>query len=118
MHRYAILLPFAFVFAFAAPASLAQSTHQGHGAVTSTPGAQSGTGAMAEGEVRKVDRVRGTVTLKHGPVESLGMGPMTMPFTATDPKLLANLKEGDRVRFAAGQTPDGKLTVSRIEVVK
>ena len=72
---------------------------------------------MADGEVRKVDRIKGTVTLKHGPLEALGMGPMTMMFTATDPKLLANVKEGDKVRFEPGQTSDGTLTVGKLEVV-
>jgi Cu/Ag efflux protein CusF len=99
-----------------APAAFAQHAHD-HGAMTQGAAAQAPK-ALADGEVRKVDRAKGTVTIKHGPLQALGMGPMTMAFSATDPALLAKVKEGDKVRFEPGQTPDGKLTVSRIEVVR
>jgi Cu/Ag efflux protein CusF len=102
--------------ALGAPAAFAQHAHD-HGAMTQNATAQAPK-AMAEGEVRKIDRAKGTVTIKHGPLQALGMGPMTMAFSATDPALLAKVKEGDKVRFEPAQTSDGKLTVSRIEVVR
>jgi Cu(I)/Ag(I) efflux system protein CusF len=80
--------------------------------------AQPAKSAVAEGEVRKVDRTKGTVTIKHGPLVALNMAPMTMVFAAADPKMLANVKEGDKVRFTPAQGKDGQLTVVSIEVVK
>jgi Cu(I)/Ag(I) efflux system protein CusF len=73
---------------------------------------------LADGEVRKVDRNNGTVTLKHGPLTALNMPPMTMTFVAKRPALLVNVKEGDKVRFTPEQGNDGTLFVSSFEVVK
>jgi Cu/Ag efflux protein CusF len=72
------------------------------------------TQAWTEGEVRKVDTEQGKVTLKHGPIANLGIPGMTMVFKAADPKLLPNLKEGDKVRFTADKV-NGVLTVTAIE---
>ena len=82
---------------------------QGAGEVTTAP--------MAEGEVRKVDKEAGKVTLKHGPLTNLDMPGMTMVFRATEPKMLDGLKEGDKVRFSADRV-NGAISVTRIEVVK
>ena len=72
---------------------------------------------MADGEVRKVDKEQGKVTLKHGPIASIDMPPMTMVFKVADPKMLDALKQGDKVKFAADKV-NGTLTVTAIEVVK
>lgn len=69
----------------------------------------------SQGEVRKVDKAAGKVTLRHGPLENLKMPGMTMPFTVADPKMLDGLKEGDQVRFVAEQGQGGTLTVMAIE---
>jgi Cu/Ag efflux protein CusF len=74
--------------------------------------------APAEGEVRKVDTSKGTVVLKHGPLTALNMPAMTMEFVAKDPKTLAGVKEGDKVRFTPQLAKDGKLVVTSLEVVK
>jgi len=67
-----------------------------------------------EGEVRKVDRKQGRVTLKHGPIENLGMPAMTMVCKLADPSMLDRVKAGDTVRFVADNI-DGALTVTAIE---
>ena len=72
---------------------------------------------MADGEVRKVDKEQGKLTLKHGPIASLDMPPMTMVFRVADMKLLANLKQGDKVKFSAA-SQNGALTVTAVELVK
>lgn len=72
---------------------------------------------MADGEVRKIDKDQGKLTLKHGPIASLDMPGMTMVFKVADPKMLDTLKPGDKVRFAAGKV-DGAFTVTAIEVAK
>ena len=40
-------------------------------------------GAQSEGEVRKVDKDQGKVTLRHGPLQNLDMPAMTMVFKPT-----------------------------------
>ena len=71
----------------------------------------------SEGEVRKVDKEQGKVTLKHGPIENLGMPGMTMIFKVSDPKMLDTVKAGDKVKFAADSI-NGALTVTAIEAAK
>lgn len=72
---------------------------------------------LASGEVLEVNRQEQRVLLKHGPIQSIGMDAMTMEFLVPDGKLLASLKPGDRVRFAAAWK-DGDYVVTRIEVLK
>jgi Cu(I)/Ag(I) efflux system periplasmic protein CusF len=72
---------------------------------------------LAEGEVRKVDREAGKLTLRHGRIDNLDMPAMTMVFRAADPKLLDGLKEGDKVRFSADRV-DGTITITRIETTR
>ena len=70
---------------------------------------------MSEGEVRRIDRTAGKLTLRHGPLANLEMPAMTMVFRVKDPAWLAQLKVGDRVRFVAKRV-DGNLTVTAIEL--
>ena len=72
---------------------------------------------MATGEVRKVDKEAGKVTIKHGPLESLGMPPMTMVFRVADPAMLDKMKEGDKINFAADKV-QGAFTVIKVEPAK
>ena len=84
---------------------------------SSPGGAASATSAMTEGEVRKVDKEAGRVTLRHGPIDSLGMPAMTMVFRVSDPKMLDRVKEGEKVRFSAERV-NGAITLTRIESAK
>lgn len=71
--------------------------------------------AQTEGEVRKVDKAAGKVTLKHGEIKNLDMPPMTMVFTAKDPALLDKVKAGDKVRFHA-EKEGSQFVVTALEV--
>ncbi|HZF78730.1 MAG TPA: copper-binding protein [Rubrivivax sp.] len=73
--------------------------------------------AIADGEVRKVDKEAGKLTLRHGPLPHLDMGAMTMVFRVSDPTLLDQVKTGDKVRFTADRV-NGQFTVTRIERAK
>jgi len=53
----------------------------------------------SQGEVRKVDKEANKVTLRHGPIEELKMPGMSMVFQVKDPKMLDQLKEGDKIKF-------------------
>jgi Cu(I)/Ag(I) efflux system protein CusF len=66
-----------------------------------------------EGDVLKVDKAQGKVTLRHGELKGLDMPPMTMVFRVKDPKVLDTLAVGDRVRFDAAKV-DGSYTVTAI----
>jgi uncharacterized cupredoxin-like copper-binding protein len=72
---------------------------------------------MAEGEVRKVDKDAGKLTLKHGEIKNLDMPSMTMVFAVKDKALLEKLQAGDKVRFKA-VSDNGKITITDIEMAK
>ncbi|WP_226986164.1 copper-binding protein [Ramlibacter tataouinensis] len=79
-----------------------------------TPGAAAD---LAEGEVRRVDKSAGKITLKHGEIKNLDMPPMTMVFGVRDPAMLDKVQAGDKVRFRAAEQ-GGRFTVIEIDAVK
>ena len=68
----------------------------------------------AEGEVRKVDKEAGKITLRHGPIANLEMPAMSMVFRAKDPAMLDRVKAGDKIRFKAEKV-QGAYTVTEIQ---
>ena len=70
--------------------------------------------ALTQGEVRKVDKEAGKVTIKHGPLENLGMPAMTMVYRVKDPAMLDRLKAGDKIDFAADKI-NGAYTVTQVK---
>ena len=85
-----------------------QATTQ-QGGAKSTP--------MSKGEVKKVDKSSGKVTIKHGPLDNLGMPAMTMVFRVKDPAMLDQMKEGDKINFVAEKV-NGAITVIQAEPAK
>lgn len=90
--------------------ALAQS-HE-HGAPAATAVAAHGT-AMSEGEIRKVDKDTQRLTIKHGPLDNLGMPGMTMVFGIKDAALLDTLKAGDKIKFVADKI-EGRYVVTQL----
>lgn len=72
---------------------------------------------LTEGVAQKVDAATGKVTLRHGPIENLGMPGMTMMFPVSDKKMLAGIKDGDAVRFRA-ERMNGTVVVTKIEAAR
>ena len=72
---------------------------------------------MTDGEVKKVDKDGGKVTIKHGEIKNLEMPGMTMVFRVKDVTMLDQLKAGDKIKFAADNV-NGRLTVTKIEMAK
>jgi len=72
---------------------------------------------LSDGEVRKVDKAAGKVTLRHGPIPNIDMPPMTMVFQVKDATLLDRVKAGDKVKFAA-EKDGSSYTVTAMEVAK
>lgn len=113
---------FATLFAAAAlsvsAAALAQASSADHSA--HHPAAASAVAPevpTTDGEVRRIDKVQGKVTLRHGPITNLEMPAMTMVFKVADPKMLDTIKEGDKVKFAADRV-NGAITVTAMEAAK
>lgn len=99
-----------------APA-FAQSEHGIHHAAAGEKSSPNTSGPLAEGEVKKVDKGAGRVTIKHGPLTTLDMPPMTMVFRVKDPAMLDQLKAGDNIRFKAEKI-GGNYTVTEYQSVK
>lgn len=65
------------------------------------------------GEIQSVDRERGAVIVKHGPIRHLGMPDMTMRFRLVDPARASSLRSGDVVRFHA-EKRNGMLVITDV----
>lgn len=96
-----------------APFALAEEAHHKGGATV----AQAGGDALADGEVRKVDKEAKKLTIRHGEIRNLDMPPMTMVFQVRDPAILEKVKAGDKVKFQAEKV-GGAFTVTKIEPAK
>jgi Cu/Ag efflux protein CusF len=113
MNRTAAVL--AAALAVAAPAFAASHDHASHHvAANEKAGASDG---YADGEVKKVDKGAGKVTIKHGPLAALDMPPMTMVFRVKDPAMLDKMKAGDKIRFKPEKV-GGNYTVTEYQPAK
>lgn len=91
--------------------------HAQHAQADTAGGAGAAGNMASEGEVKKVDRSAGKLTIKHGELKNLDMPPMTMIFRVKDTAMLEQVKPGDHVRFVAEKI-DGKLTVTRLDTAQ
>lgn len=87
------------------------------GHVSAHAGHQGDAVEMTDGEVKKVDKEAGKITLRHGELKNLGMGAMTMVFRVKDPSMLTQAKTGDKVKFVAERV-DGAFTVVQLVPAK
>lgn len=113
MRAIAIL---AMLAVLASGQAIAQS-HDSHHAPEPAPATRAGVAPMADGEVRRVDKEAGKITLKHGPIRSLDMPPMTMVFQVHDRAFLEKVKAGDKVKFTAEEKA-GAYVVTSLEAAK
>ena len=94
------------------PHTFAQTAdHQSHHVAQAAPA------ELVEGEVRKVDKDAGKITLKHGELKNLEMPAMTMVFQVKDKSMLDQVKAGDKVRFTADKV-GGAFTITHLEAAK
>ena len=107
----------AAVAALAAGPAVSQTHHHAHPSHAPATVAQATAATLADGEVRKVDKDAGKITLKHGPIKSLDMPPMTMVFQVKDRAFLDKVKTGDKVKFTAEEKA-GAYVVTSIDVAK
>ena len=106
------ILPVTLAAVLALGAGTAAALALGVG-LLSVPAAVQAQSAAVAGEVTKVDKAAGRVTLKHAEIPSLDMPPMTMVWRVMDPGMLNDLAAGDRVRFVPAKV-NGQYTVTAI----
>lgn len=93
----------------------AHGGHGGHGAHAAHAGHQAAAPAeLTDGEVKKIDKETGKITLRHGELKNLNMGAMTMVFRVKDPAMLEQVKVGSKVKFAADRV-NGAVTVVQLQ---
>ena len=107
MKRIAIAI--ATALAVSGPVLAQQAGHESHHA----PSASAPSADMTQGEVKKIDKEAGKITLKHGPIANLEMPAMTMVFRAKDASALDQVNVGDEVLFKVERI-DGALTVTEL----
>jgi Cu(I)/Ag(I) efflux system membrane fusion protein len=97
---------------------LARMNNAGEASAAGAPAGSSGSSAAgavkhkASGIVRDVGG--GEVFIEHGPIESAGMGGMTMGFKAPAAGVPPGVREGVRVDFEFAITPKGEFQLSSI----
>jgi len=81
------------------------------------PAASQATADMVAGEVRRIDKSAGRITLRHDEIKNLEMPPMTMVFQVSDAALLDKVQVGGKVRFKAEKV-GAAYVVTAIESAK
>ena len=79
------------------PASASRMTHRG------------------KGTIKAIDFAHATVTLAHGPIESLQWPAMTMDFRFLEPALLQSFKPGQQISFEMAEESAGEFVLVRME---
>jgi Cu/Ag efflux protein CusF len=95
-----------------ASAQMQMHDHAQHSAASVA--SQDDANALADGEVKKVDKDTGKLTVQHGPLTNLGMPGMTMAFKVQDPAMLDQVKAGDKIRLRVERI-NGTFTVTKLE---
>lgn len=106
---HAPFLALALVFAATAPNPANAQTHADHGKADAAA-----TPELSDGEVRRIDRETGRITIRHGVIRHMDMPPMTMVFIARDKALLDKASVGARIRFMAVHE-NGQMLVTDIQ---
>lgn len=98
-----------------------EGAHSGHGAhdAHAAHAAHAGHQAAApmeltDGEVKKIDKETGKITLRHGELKNLNMAAMTMVFRVKDEAMLDQVQVGSKVKFAADRV-NGAVTIVQLQ---
>lgn len=83
---------------------------QGKASMAAAPG-------MTDGEIRKIDKENGKVTIKHGEIKHVDMPPMSMVFNVKDKAMLDKVRVGEKIQFIVIQDA-GKMVVTDIKGAK
>ena len=72
---------------------------------------------MTDGEVRKIDKDAGKITIKHGDIKHMDMPGMTMVFVVKDKALLDKTAIGAKIQFMV-MSESGQMVVTDIQPTK
>lgn len=72
---------------------------------------------MTDGEVRKIDKDAGKITIKHGEIKHMEMPGMTMVFLVKDKALLDKTAIGAKIQFMV-MSESGQMVVTDIQPTK
>ncbi|HEX7687141.1 MAG TPA: copper-binding protein [Burkholderiaceae bacterium] len=73
--------------------------------------------AVVAGEVKKVDKPAGRITLKHAEIKLYDMPPLTGAYKVQDPSMLDKVQVGDHVKFTLDRV-NSVYTITKIDVMK
>ncbi len=111
MTRSSILIAVSII---GAAMALQAGADDSHHATSEAKPAAAASAAWTEGEVRKVDKAAGKLTIKHGAMPKFDMPPMTMVYRVEDKSMLDQLKPGDKIKFDVDGV-GGQFTVIRLK---
>jgi Cu/Ag efflux protein CusF len=116
MTRKTIVIAVSMLVAAFAFQANAQDSHKHHATEGAKPAAAE-SAALTDGEVRKVDKTAGKLTIKHGPMPQFQMPAMTMVYRVKDKAMLESLKAGDKIKFDVDGV-GSEFTVLHLEKAK
>lgn len=118
MNAFTKLAAATLITVSAAASAWAQDAHAAHGAHGAHDSHQAAAATtLIDGEIKKIDKEAGKITIRHGEIKNLGMAPMTMVFRVKDAAMLDQFKAGDKVQFGAEKL-NGALTVVQLDAAK
>ncbi|MGH8855291.1 MAG: copper-binding protein [Telluria sp.] len=118
MHVFSKLTLAIALAAAASVASAQDGAHGSHGAHDAHAGHQSAAAIeLTDGEVKKIDKEAGKLTLRHGELKNLNMAAMSMVFRVKEPAMLDQVTVGDKVKFAADRV-NGAVTIVQLQAAK
>jgi RND family efflux transporter MFP subunit len=86
----------------------------GAGAASNVATRPSSVGHRGEGRVKAIDSKGGTVSISHGPIDTLKWPAMAMDFKAANDALLAGLAPGSAVAFEFVERASGEWVITKI----
>lgn len=109
-------LTLAIVLTAASSVAFAQDSHAGHGSHgAGHAGHQAPAAAeLTDGEIKKIDKEAGKITMRHGEIKNLNMAAMTMVLRVKEPAMLDQVAVGDKVKFAADRV-NGAVTIVQMQ---
>lgn len=112
-----VMSKFAFAITMAAAAASASAQEHAHGdhahAAHAAPAAAAEL-SVVDGEVKKIDKETGKITVRHGEIANLNMAAMTMVFRTRDAAMLDAVKAGDKIKFSADRV-NGAVTIVQLQ---
>lgn len=111
------VLAAALSFALAGPALAQMTMDHGKMGMDKDKMPMAAAPGMTDGEIRKIDKEQGKVTIKHAEIKNLDMPPMSMVFGVKDKAMLDKVQVGEKIQFVVIMDA-GKMVVTEIKPSK